>query len=593
MAGRNLLAEEPAGRNLLAEPKKEKEPGVAEKAGAVAYGLGTSTLGTLGDVEKFLNPGKNEKFMGRETIFPTTEEAQKGYEMIGIPKPREAVKGYQTAGELAPAVGAGVGALYKLGKYGVGKIGSLMGGGKELAETLKSTTAGRVSEEAAKAGQKAGAAESRAGAAEKIIEREAGKPVAEYGQMPGVIMGTEAGAAKAIPQSMDEIGSSIKQTADKIYNDLKTTRAQNAATNKADAFGFARSKEFMGEKVQDTKSYENVLNQIDSLLKDKTTGLAVASLDAIKNPLLQIRRAIDPRYVDEATGVVMGRPISFQGLEDLRRFLRDRSYGIPSEGFDAINQQKAGKLADSIEKVMSDFSNGKIDKFISQYRKDSEPLRVFQTKVGKALIDEQLLGKGANYAAVPAQSIPGKVFKSKEDYAALIDALGGNKQLAQDAAQKYFVAQLEGIKDATGVENFVRNNRTMLKETGVYDMANRYAKTIADAEKRGARATGMKETRTATAAEQRALQQDLTRLGTDVERARDVKEIGQQATSVANRLEKAGVITLEQRDRILRDINKIEDLQKKREMIQKVIRWGLGGGTLYGAYSGATSYMGR
>jgi hypothetical protein len=114
MAGRNLLAEEPAGRNLLAEPKKEKEPGFTEKAGAVAYGLGTSTLGTLGDVEKFLNPTKGEKFMGRETIFPTTEEAQKGYEKIGIPKPRESVKGYQTAGELIPAVAGGGKLLYDL-----------------------------------------------------------------------------------------------------------------------------------------------------------------------------------------------------------------------------------------------------------------------------------------------------------------------------------------------------------------------------------------------------------------------------------------------------------------------------------------------
>jgi hypothetical protein len=290
--------------------------------------------------------------------------------------------------------------------------------------------------------------------------------------------------------------------------------------------------------------------------------------------------------------VVMGRPVSFEGLENLRRFLRDRSYGLPAEGFDAISQQQAGKLADAVEKVMVEFSP-KIKTFLNQYKKDSEPMRVFQTKVGKALIDEQLIGKGANYAAVPAQSIPGKVFKSKEDYAALIDALGGNKQLAQDAAQKYFVSQLEGIKDAKGVEKFVRDNRTMLKETGVYDMANRYAKTVADAEKRGARATEMGKTRTATAAEQKALQQDLTRLGTDVDRARDIGEISQQATNVANRLEKAGLLTLEQRDQMLREINQIADAQKKREMIQKVIKWGLGGGTAYGAYSGATSYMGR
>jgi hypothetical protein len=589
MAGRDLLAE-PSGRDLLAEPKKEKEPGVAEKAGAVAYGLGTSTLGTLGDVEKFLNPGKNEKFMGRETIFPTTEEAQKGYEMIGIPKPRESVKGYQTAGELAPAVGAGVGALYKLGKYGAGKIGNLMGGGKELAETLKSATAGRVSEEAAKAGQKAGAAESRAGAAEKIAEREAGKPVAEYGQMPGVTMGTEAGAAKAIPQSMDEIGSTIRNTVEGVYGRFKETRAKNAATNKTAAFGDAKNKELAGELVENTNAYKEAKKMVTDSLTDPDTKLTVASVDSIKNQLKQVKRALDPRYVDEATGVVMGRPVSFEGLENLRRFLRDRSYGLPAEGFDAISQQQAGKLADAVEKVMVEFSP-KIKTFLNQYKKDSEPMRVFQTKVGKALVDEQLLGKGVNYANVPAQSIPGKVFKSKEDFGALIDSLGGNEGLAKQLGQKYFTSQLENIKDAKGAAKFISDNRTMLKETGMYDMANRYAKTIADAEKRGARATEMGKTRTATATEQRALQQDLTRLGTDVERARDVKEISKQAGEVANRLEKAGILNIAQRDQLLQQINQIEDLQKKRELVQRVIKWGLGGGTAYGAYSGATSYM--
>ena len=52
-------------------------------------------------------------------------------------------------------------------------------------------------------------------------------------------------------------------------------------------------------------------------------------------------------------------------------------------------------------------------------------------------------------------------------------------------------------------------------------------------------------------------------------------------------------MSIAQRDQLLREINQISDLQKKREMIQKVIKWGLGGGTAYGAYSGATSYMGK
>lgn len=580
-------------REYAAEPTP-KEPGFKEKAGAFAYGLGTSTLGGLGDLEKFVVPEqlKGAPF-GRETYLPTTEEAQKLYGAVGIPKPRPEVSEYQTAGEFAPAVAAGGSALYKLGKYGAGQLGKLFSGGKDLAEELKRTSGARTAEEISKAGERAQTAESRAAAAQSIAEREAGKPSAAYGQMPGVTTTTEAGVVKPIPQSLDEIGTTIKNEANKINDQLKATRQQNAEKYKGEAFSYAQNKEKSGAKVKDTKAFKELEKEVKALIYDPETKLAVSTLGAIKNPLQEIQRAISPRYLDEATGVVRGRDASFQSLEDLRRFLRDRSYGIPAEGFDAINQIKAGKLADSIEKVMAEFSDGKITKFISQYRKDSEPLRVFNTKIGKALTDEQLIGKGANYATVPAQSIPDKAFKSKEDYRALVDALGKDEKLAQQLGQQYFATKIEGVKDAKGIESFIRQNRTMLKETGALPNAERYAIAVRNAEMRGERAGEMAKTRTATATEQRALQSDLSRLASDVERAKDIGEINQQITNVANRLEKSGLITLEQRDKMLRDLNQIADLQKKREQVQRVIKWGLGGGTAYGAYSGLSGYLGK
>jgi hypothetical protein len=556
------------------------KPGFGEKAGAFAYGLATGIPGSIGDIESML-PGGSEvgvkgkgALKGYETVFPTTQNIQAGLTKLGVPEIRKEVSGYKTAGEIAPAVVAGGKGLYELGKYGVGKLSGLFGGGKELAEALKTTTGGRVSEEAAKAGKRAETAESRAGAAKRITEREAGKPAAAYGELPGVTKTTEAGVVKPIPQSADLIGTTIRDEATKVYDSLKATRQANAEKNKADAFSFARSREFMGEKPENTKAYGKVIDQIDALLKDKTTGLAVATLDPIKNPLLAIRRALDPRYVDEATGAVIGKPVNFQGLEDLRRFLRDRSYGLPAEGFDAINQQRAGKLADAVENVMSEFSNGKIDKFIKQYRQDSEPLRVFQTKLGKSMVDEQLVGKGVNYASVPAQNIPGKAFKSPDEYYALVDVLGGNEKLAQQQAQRYFAAQMESVKDARAAETFIRNNRTMLKETGAMENAEKYAISLRDAEKRGARATGMKETRTATAKVQRELQNDLALIQTDLDRATKISEINTQVNKVANALEKAKVINVAQRDKMLKDIQAITDLQEKSAKLKQWMKYG-------------------
>ena len=517
---------------------------------------------------------------GKALAEPTRAEAKIEKQLEQIP-PGERALGMAVSPYAEGAVlkGAATGAkVLGKGVSQLGKsLGGLFGGGKELAETLKTTTSGRVAEEVGKAGKRAKTAETRAGAAEQIAEREAGKPGAVYGELPGVTRTTEAGVAKSIPQSLDEIGSTIRNTVEGVYGRFKATRAANAEKNKGEAFNFARQKELGGAKAEDTQAYKEVMGEINRLLKDKETGLAVATLDPIKNPLLAIRRALDPRYVDEATGMVRGKPVSFEGLEQLRRFLRDRSYGIPAEGFDAINQIRAGKLADAVERVMSEFSNGKIDKFIKQYRKDSEPLRVFQTKVGKALVDEQLVGKGMNYASVPAQSIPGKVFKSKEEFGALIDSLGGNEKLAKELGQKYFAAQLEGIKDAKGVENFIRsgNNRTMLKETGSIKMAEDYAIALRNAEKRGARATEMGKTRAATAAEQKKLQNEFSVIESDLNRATTLAEIDTQVTRVANTLEKNGLISVGQRDQILSDAKRMVNAQQKADYIKKWMKYGI------------------
>jgi len=588
------LAEEPKGRvtakfnpdSIVIEP--EKKPSFGEKAGAVAYGLGTSTLGSLGDIEETLVPKqiRGGAPMGRETYLPTTKDIQRVYGAVGIPKPREDVSGYQTAGEIAPAVLAGGAALYKLGKYGVGKIGKMMSGGKDLAEELQKTTGKRLQEEISTAGTQAETAQSRASAAEKIAQREAGKGEAAYGQLPGVTVSTEAGATKAIPQSLNEIGSDIRSIVDQKYNALKATREANATTNKTEAFNFALNKEKAGQKVADTEAFKDALKTINAEIVNPDTKLAIASVDAIKNQLLQVKRAINPREVDPVTGIVRGKPVSFEGLENLRRFLRDRASGLPAEGFDAISQQQAGRLAKVVEGVMEDFSPG-IRKFIDQYRIDSEPMRVFQTKVGKALTDTQLYGLGANYAKVPAQSIPTKVFKTPEDYRALIDALGGDVKLAEQSAQRYFVSQLESRKTGNQLQQFLRDNRTMLKETNSAKMADDYVKAAITAEQRGAKVTEMGATRTATAAEKETLKNDLMLINSDLERAKDINEINAQVTKVANRLEKAGVMNIQQRDQFLREVNAITDAQKKKEYIRKGIRIGVYGAVGTGAATGA------
>ncbi len=598
--GKDLLAGDTSssgGRDLLAAPKIPESKGsglMGATTDVLNRGLVGSVLGAPVDTANMVLSGVDwaankmakatgtapEQTWASENPVGGSEWFGQKMQEAGMVSPTRRPK-TEFAVSLLPAVATGGTAAVKAaGK----KIGSLIGGGKDLAAELQAATAGKTAEEIAAAEKKATTAEKRAGATEKIAEREAGKGEAAYGQLPGV--------ENKIAEADVTIGQRLKAKADDIYNKLKSIRAENAERLKADAFDFSKKKELAGERVENTKAYKDVLNEIDSLLNDKETGLAVSTLDAMKNPLLQIRRAIDPRYVDEASGIVMGRPISFKGMEELRRFLRDRSYGLPAEGFDAINQQKAGDLAKAVEKVMSDFSEKRIDKFINQYRQDSAPLQAFQSKLGKSLVGEQ---KGTTIATTAAQDIPKAVFKNKENFDNFVDAIGGDRKLAQAEAQKYFAGQLQG-KDAAQARKFIddRNTRAMLKETGSYEMAGKYVQQLEQAEKRGATALERGKTRTKTAADQRKLEGELRILQSDIDRADKITNPKEKIDYINKQAQKlANYLPIEQRNQFLTEVQSVVNAEQKKLAIKKWTQIALGGAGLYTTGHIASGYLGK
>lgn len=94
----------------------DKGPDWKEKAYGAAYGAATGYLGGPGELEHFAvydvpeylgfrekGDPKYDRGFGRETFLPTTKEIGKVGEKLGIPKPREDVSGWQTAGEIASA----------------------------------------------------------------------------------------------------------------------------------------------------------------------------------------------------------------------------------------------------------------------------------------------------------------------------------------------------------------------------------------------------------------------------------------------------------------------------------------------------------
>ena len=326
------------------------------------------------------------------------------------------------------------------------------------------------------------------------------------------------------------------------------------------------------------------------MIKNPTTGLSNAPVGEIENQLKKVRGILDRTIVDVDGTVISRMPASFEGLEDARRFLRDRSYGMPAEGYDAISQQMAGRLADRIEAIQKEFSP-KIEKFLTQYKKDSEPLRVFQSKVGKALTDVQLPGGGTNFASVSSQDIPGRVFKSKENYSALVDAFGGDRKLAEAEAKRYFASQLESKGTAKEAENFIRQNRAMLKETNSLPMAEKYAIDLRTYESRTGAAGQVKKSEETIAKEKKQLVQDYQTFESDLSvAANDPTKIVTASNNLAKRMLDHGQIDQMQYRELQRQIEKVRltvrDANQMKDQIKLFVYRALG----YGAVATVGGY---
>ena len=227
--------------------------------------------------------------------------------------------------------------------------------------------------------------------------------------------------------------------------------------------------------AKDTNAFKTGLANLDKKIAD-------TSLSDIRAPLQRIRNALDP--VQEVDGVIVGQPAKFESLEQIRRFLRDRSFGLPAEGFDAINQIEAGKLADMVENIMTEFSPG-ITKFLDMYKKDSEPLRIFKSKLGQATIGKEDFDMARFETDVA--SLGDKFFKSETGVKDLMQLLGkdfvsvvgANVKNPEEIARTFVASKLQGASPKE-VESFLKNenNRDWL---GQFPALKQQLETAAEA----------------------------------------------------------------------------------------------------------------
>jgi hypothetical protein len=414
-----------------------------------------------------------------------------------------------------------------------------------------------------------------------------------------------------VPTSEQAIGDRIRGYVDDVYKKLKTTRAENAERLKGAPFYMAAEKEMLGNRVANTPSYKQLEKIVTNQIKDPQ-GL-VSAPGATGSKLRELENILRGTAVDDATGVVVKNDLSFQGMERLRRQLSDRAYGFPETGFDALNQQEAGRYAELVAKAMEEFSPG-LKRFLEQYKKDSQPLQVFRTKTGK-LFEEQLPGvKG--YAKVSSENIPSRVFKDREAYQGLIEAVGGNEAFAQNEARKYFVSEMEKLAgDPKKIEEFIGKNRIMLNLTNARDMAESYIARASAFARRGEAAKARSEeelqrikdievaTKTEGAAARREadrlkdLSTEFGQLESQIKTARTPEEIARIHDAFATRLWRNNKISQSEYETMLQQSNNVlQKVADRNEAIRNLLNlsWKSVGGGLVGAgVYGGVRYLGN
>jgi len=475
----------------------------------LGYGLAKGALSIPGETEKFLaynvpeffgkrKEGERDKFLGRETFFPTTEEVEKGLQYVGLPKPKAETA--EAIGEYGPGVVGGVTGLYNLGRAGLRglagtDIGQLLlgkktraqqaalqkeaqalgGAGKqaltseEAAQQQRLTAAGTekqrgLTEAVSRGLSETAKEEQTAEIAKKAALKAETQAALGLRELPGVRTMAEAGQFKPIPMTPTEVGNYIRDQAEKFLSSVKSQRNSAADKNFGAAKDAAKTLESQGNFV----NTQPVVAQLDSLLAKGGTSDYLRSINQLKQDIQNTK--------------------SFEGLEIIRRRLGDAAYGAPEEGYKAIGQQFSGDMYKALSEQMKGYSKD-FSKYLDDYKRLSKTIEAYGTKVGKGLTETQ--DAAGKYYVKTAEQITKDIFSSPEKYRMFVDAVGGNKEIAEAAARRYFAGLAEKAKTSEKIRELIGDNRALLKEFPFVqkEIESRYLAPLIKAETRSGAAT--------------------------------------------------------------------------------------------------------
>jgi hypothetical protein len=512
MAGKNLLApEQSSGRNLLADQGGslvEQIPGQSEETLRAAANLppesrivtkspfetGLEAIGAvpvLGGVSKLFELGARGTRLApygaraADVFIPKTgRELLKTGALTGL-----GGAAAQTASNLLPPetspltrfgveTAAGVGSeglARSLGVAGRGLRPMLPGGVERAAERV---VRAMTPQQVAALPQ---TVESKTAMVRAAQERLRGKPMNEpidaaevarllniesvEGRRRGeqlagsLVAGTEARLAQiSQPRTMEAIGADARKLANDRLLQLKADRETATNANKEAMLTEARNKELQGQGVEGTRAFKNMEVALDAFIRDPVTKRERIT-GATKSQFDEVRREALGITYDPLTGQTSKAKVGFERLEQLRRRLGDRASGLPETGFDAIGQQDAKDLKGLVERIMSEFTGKKFDKYRADYEQLSQPINQFQTDVGQALTAPSQAIRGE--MATQASTLANKIFSTPENVDDFINFTGGNRTAVENLARNYISAELRE-KTPAQIQSWLNQNSEWL-----------------------------------------------------------------------------------------------------------------------------------
>ena len=489
----------------------------------VAPGLGTIVGGLGGALAGGYLGSKAQEKAGQ--YVPQQIKEATGFTPEQRAAERKAAPTATTIGEVAPdvaAAGPTLGRLLGYGYGGVKNIGQLLLGKKTAAQQAalqkeaqslggagkQALTAEDAAQQqrlaAAQAEKQSGISEATSrGLSETAAQEQRAEMARKAGlkaetqsalglrELPGVRTMAEGGQFKPVPMTPSEIGGYIREQAEKFLSSVKSQRNSAADKNFGAAKDAAKALESQGNFV----NTQPVVSQLDSLLAKGGTSDYLRSINQLKQDIQNTK--------------------SFEGLEIIRRRLGDAAYGAPEEGYKAIGQQFSGDMYKALSDQMKGYSKD-FAKYLDDYKRLSKTIEAYGTKVGKGITETQ--DAAGKYYAKTAEQVAKDIFSSPEKYRMFVDAVGGNKEIAEAAARRYFAGLAETAKTPEKIKELIRANRAILKEFDFVrkEIESRYLAPLVESGKRAAAATRVgEETQQAkTIAQQRAKE------AADAERAR-------------------------------------------------------------------------